>query len=221
MLSFADIQYFDAKDDVAIQYRQLPHWSQAGTLCFITWRTDDSIPAPVLANWMAERTRWLHQHGINPAEGGWRKRLADLPPDTRAEYHRRFTNRWNEWLDDCHGECVLKRPELSEIVAKSLWHFHTDRYLLTDYVVMPTHVHVLAAFTDEDTMLLQCESWKRYTATNINRALGRKGRFWQEDAFDHLVRSELHFQWFRRYIAENPIQARLAEGEYRHESLSK
>jgi putative transposase len=81
---------------------------------------------------------------------------------------------------------------------------------------MPNHVHLLAAFPDEEAMLAQCESWKHYTATQINRRLGENGRFWQQDGFDHLVRSEEQWEYLRRYIAANPARARLSEGEYLH-----
>ena len=70
---------------------------------------------------------------------------------------------------------------------------------------MPNHVHVLAAFPTEEAMLEQCESWKRFTARQINRLLNRRGRFWQQDVFDHLVRSPEEFERLRAYIAENPI----------------
>ncbi len=81
---------------------------------------------------------------------------------------------------------------------------------------MPNHVHVIAAFRDEEAMLTQCESWKRFTATRINRLLGRRGRFWQQEDFDHLIRSPEQFLRLRRYIAENPSCARLAKAEYLH-----
>ena len=83
--------------------------------------------------------------------------------------------------------CALRQTELAKIVADSLRHFDGDRYALLDFVVMPNHVHLLATFPDKASMLEQCESWKHFTATRINRRLGTKGRFWQQDAFDHLV----------------------------------
>ena len=67
-------------------------------------------------------------------------------------------------------------------------------------------------------MLKQCESWKRFTSTQINRLLRRTGRFWQADAFDHLVRSEAQFDYLRSYIAENPRRANLKPNEYFHYS---
>ena len=87
-------------------------------------------------------------------------------------------------------------------------------YDLEAFVVMPNHVHVLAAFVDEQGMLDQCESWKRFTSVRINRVTGKRGRFWQQDGFDHLVRSIEHLEAFRRYIELNPMKAKLKTGEY-------
>jgi len=208
------IQFFEPKEEFAVFDRRLPHWSQAGTIVFITWRTWDSIPQPVLEHWLAERAVWLQRHGINPEAEDWQRRLCSLGPESVHEFKAKVSDRWNDDLDGCRGACVLRRPELASMIAESLRHFDGERYELTDFVIMPNHVHFLAAFPDEASMLEQCESWKRFTATKINRALGRKGRFWQQDDFDHLVRSLEQFEHFRRYIAENPHRVHLPAGEY-------
>jgi type I restriction enzyme R subunit len=216
--TLAEVQFFDIQQDFAVHMRHLPHWSQAGTLCFITWRAQDSIPTEFVNRWHRERADWLQRQGIHIAKANWRQRLSELSPELQCTYHRLFTDRWNEWLDSGFGAAVLRDHKLAEIVGKSLMHFDGDRYLMTDYVVMPTHVHVLAAFPNEDAMLLQCESWKHFTATQINRLIGSKGRFWQEDEFDHLVRNEMQYQHFRKYIATNPAAANLRHGEFLHYS---
>jgi putative transposase len=213
------IQVFDPKEDYAVFTRRLPHWSQAGTVCFITWRTWDSIPEQVLKGWLAERDAWLTEHGIDPTRENWRAKLQTLNSKLLQEFQLQLSDRWNEHLDACDGECVLQRPEFSREVASSLRHFNGDRYELTDFVVMPNHVHLLAAFPDEESMLKQCESWKRFTATKINSALNRKGRFWQQEDFDHLVRSLDQFEYLRRYIADNPRRARLKQREFIHWSV--
>ena len=105
-LTLADLQFFDARDDVAVQYRNLPHWSQAGTICFITWRTMDSLPRAVVEPWVRERAAWLRRHDLDPVYPGWRKKLLALPRETQLEYHHQFTSRWNDWLADCGGACV-------------------------------------------------------------------------------------------------------------------
>lgn len=212
---------FDPGEDVEISSRNLPHWEQAGKTYFITFRTEDSLPRAVIDAWHQERDEWLNRHGIYRSASlrdanAWRAAFACLPAPTRREFHERFTEKFHRLLDDCHGECVLRSPELAQIVADSLLHFDGDRYEIGDFVVMPNHVHLLVQFLGSVKMKIQCESWKHFTATQINRKLGRKGYFWQGESFDHLVRNPEQFDGLRRYIAENPEQAKLREGEYLH-----
>jgi putative transposase len=161
----------------------------------------------VLEVWLRERAEFLKRHGIDIHHPDWREGFEKLPQVVQSSFHEFISDRWQAQLDQCYGQCVLARQELADIVANSLLYFDNDRYLLTDYVVMPNHVHIIAAFPSEDAMLEQCESWKHFTATKINRILGRKGRFWQQDGFDHLVRSLEQFDYLRRYIADNPKRA--------------
>jgi type I restriction enzyme R subunit len=139
--------------------------------------------------------------------------LQRLEPKTQREFFQHFSTRWHDELDAGHGECVLRQPKLAKIVADSLRKFDGDRYELTDFVVMPNHVHLLAAFPDDAAMLKQCENWKHWQATQINRAIGGSHRFWQQDGFDHLIQSSEQFDHLRRYIANNPQKARLSAGE--------
>jgi type I restriction enzyme R subunit len=81
---------------------------------------------------------------------------------------------------------------------------------------MPNHVHLLVCLLGSTEIESQCRSWKRFTAGAINRALERRGRFWQEESFDHLVRTPEQFAYFQRYIADNPRKAALPAGEYLH-----
>jgi putative transposase len=216
MMHVNAIRTFDRDAEFLIAERRLPHWSQAGTLTFITWRTNDSIPASVLRQWRVERCRWLRAHQIDADRPDWRIQLATMDRNVQDEFRRLFSDRWHDALDAGHGDCVLRNPELAEIVANSLKHFDGERYVLTDFVVMPNHVHLLAAFENETAMLAQCESWKHFTAAQMNRWLGRKGRFWEQDGFDHLVRSPEAFAYLRQYIAENPQRARLAATDFIH-----
>jgi len=122
----------------------------------------------------------------------------------------------DRFLDQGFGACKLSDPRCSRIVLDSLCKFDTERYFLTDAVVMPNHVHFLCAFADEEKFLSQCTEWKRYTGRQINRLLSRSGEFWQVDQYDHLIRSPEQFEHYRRYIANNPVNARLPSGSFLH-----
>ncbi|MFO0789771.1 MAG: transposase [Pirellulales bacterium] len=209
------MQFFDPKQDHTVVWKRLPHWAQAGTLCFITWRTADSLPVDVRRRLADERAKVLSDVGLNVA-GDWRRELTKLPVQERDSVQWKLFAAWDGELDRAAGECVLKRPELSLIVANSLLHFDGQRHELTDFVVMPNHVHLLVAFHEEEMLAKQCASWKRFTSRDIHQALARHGEFWQVDQFDHLVRSEEEFLHYRQYIADNPIKAGLAVEFYRH-----
>lgn len=208
------LQFFDPKEEHTIAWKSLPHWAQAGTLCFVTWRTVDSLPAAVIARLAEERRQLLQSFGLNP-DGNWRRELSKLPAADRRRVRWLLFAAWDGQLDRGAGACALAQPELSLIVAKCLLHFDGKRYELTDFVVMPNHVHLLVAFREEDMLLRQCGSWKRFTSRQINTALGLRGEFWQVEQFDHLVRSEEEFDRYRKYIADNPRKAQLRDGSYR------
>ncbi|HET6575320.1 MAG TPA: transposase [Fimbriiglobus sp.] len=210
--------FFDPATEVKVVEGRLPHWSQHGVVCFITWRTWDSMPADVLAGWLAERNTWLRCHHIDPESADLAALVERLPSDLRHTFRQFVSNRWEETLDRCHGTCVLRRPDYARIVADSLLFFDSERYLMTDFVVMPNHVHLLVAFPDADRMCKQCESWKHYTAVRLNKLLRRTGRFWETESFDHLVRSEEQFDYLRQYIADNPSRSALKPGEFIHYS---
>jgi len=190
-----------------------PHWSQPGAVVFITFRTADSIPAEVIERWDREKERWLRQRGKDTGEH-WSTIVPTLTARERFDFHKQFNRCREEFLDSCHGRCLLRRPELARIVADSLLHFDGQRYLMGDFVVMPNHVHMLAVFSSPDALKNQCDSWLHDTAFRIHQEIGEKGKFWQQEPFDHLVRSPEQYDYLRQYIADNPYNAGLKPGEY-------
>ncbi len=209
----AEFQFFNPAEKVTITQGRLPHWDQVHSTYFITWRTADSIPRDIWLRWREERDNWLLAHDINPSSKDWRFDFEMLDDVARDDF-RQFARTLENALDGCHGECVLRDPQAAWCVAEALHHFDGSRYLLGDYVVMPNHVHLLVGGLDRGAMLKQVESWKKWTALQINRSLQRKGRFWQDESFDHLVRNEASFGRFRAYIARNPVVARLRPSDF-------
>jgi putative transposase len=204
-------ELFDPQGEVRITLGNLPHWYQPGATCFVTFRTADSLPRDVADQWHRRRRDWLERHGIDPHMPRWNAALRGLPENVQSEFHATFSREFLEHLDKGHGACVLRRRELAQIVADSLRHFDGQRYLLGDFVVMPNHVHLLVMPLGDTDIQAQCSSWKRFTATQINRVLQQTGEFWQTESFDHLVRSAAQFERIQRYIAENgppPASAR-------------
>ena len=107
---------FDPAAELLIYEHCRPHWSQAGAVVFITFRTHDSIPREVVERWDREKQEWLRQRGED-AGTHWSVMVRELSETDRAEFQKTFNRCREAFLDSCHGRCLLKRPELSKIVA--------------------------------------------------------------------------------------------------------
>ena len=207
-------ELFDPQGDVRITAGNLPHWYQPDVTYFVTFRTEDSLPNDVADLWHRRRDDWLRRHQVNPTNPRWKALFERLPREEQIEFHHKFTTEYLSLLDKGWGECVLMRRELASFVSNSLEHFDGQRYRLGDFIVMPNHVHLLVCLLGSTEIEKQCYSWKKFSAGKINSALGRQGRFWQEESFDHLVRGPNQFERFRDYIATNGERAGLDPGSY-------
>ncbi|HEY1170914.1 MAG TPA: primosomal protein N' [Verrucomicrobiae bacterium] len=192
--------FFDPKAEKGGHRGALPHWRQGAKLYFVTFRLEDSVAQQQLQVWQEEKTVWESFH-----PKPWSEK-------TQAEYSRRFTSRMEDLLDAGYGSCALAESRVGEVVENALKHFDGDRYSLGDYVVMPNHVHVLLQPGDGVELSDILYSWKSFTAKEINRILNRKGMFWRDESFDHIVRSGAQWAKFKRYIQDNPVKARLKSG---------
>jgi REP element-mobilizing transposase RayT len=76
---------------------------------------------------------------------------------------------------------------------------------------MPNHVHVLFTVLSLASLGDIVSSWKRFTARQANRQLGRSGAFWQTEYWDRFIRNERHFAAAESYIDQNPVKAGLVE----------
>ena len=205
--------FFDPRAEFGITRHSRPHWSQSGAVVFITFRTHDSIPRELYQRWEQDKRTWLQEHGYQ-SSADLKQTLTQLTRHDLACFRRRFERLKEDCADEGLGPCLLRQAELRQFVTESLLHFDGQRYHLGDFVVMPNHVHLLAAFADEQVMRKQLASWLHWTAHQINQRTGRRGSFWQEEPFDHLVRSAAQYDYLQQYIANNPAKAGLAAGEF-------
>lgn len=206
-----DFQSFSPHRAFRNYERNLPHWRQPGATYFLTFRLQDSLPQSVIDELEIERKAWrqriAHELAIN---GG---QLSATTSDDYEAFLVRRCRRIESVMDEGHGACVLKRPNIREIVDAALLHFHGERCEMHAFVVMPNHVHLavkpLGDWQAEDLL----HSWKRFTAREINKRLGTTGQLWQEDTWNRIVRDETHWHKVMRYIVRNPAKAKLWNGE--------
>ena len=161
--------------------RRLPHWDIVGEPLFVTFRLHGSLPA----------------NRVFPPE-----RLTTSGHAFRA---------MDRLLDaGISGPLFLQRPEMAGLVESALHdgqdRFH--RYELHAFVVMPNHVHMLV--TPSVISVQWLGPLKGFTGHQANHVLGTHGTpFWQDESYDHLVRSAVEFERIRTYIELNPVTAGL------------
>jgi REP element-mobilizing transposase RayT len=160
--------------------RHLPHWIPEGSDIFVTWRLAGSPPP--------------HAE-ILPAEA-W-SRTAFL--------------RSTDSLDSVrYGPMWLEDPRIAGVVANALLYGAARRrfYRLDAWVIMPNHVH--AIFRPRAAMPEILRWLKGRTGRVANELLGRTGKpFWQDESFDHWVRTDGELQELIEYVEDNPVKAGL------------
>jgi len=163
-------------------------------ILFITFRLAGSIPQSKLSSWSREKAQWLRD---NPEPHN------DLK---QAEYYKEFSARLQKWLDAGEGPMLFRDPALREIVETALLFFDGERYLLDECVVAGNHVHALLVVKAGFELAGILHSWKSFTAKKILGKLREQERqipessVWQQESWDHLVRSEASLKKFRLYI---------------------
>ncbi len=181
---------------------QLPHWEAKDAVYFVTFRLADSLPQSALQVFEAERADIL----ATAKEQG-----RDISPTEQRRLEKLFSERIEAHLDAGAGACHLAKRGVAKMVAEALRHFDGSRYRLFAWCVMPNHVHVVFQPLRGHGLADILHSWKSFTAKQANRLLGTRGEFWQREYYDHLVRDEDDFAHVVRYVAENPLKAKLRD----------
>jgi REP element-mobilizing transposase RayT len=177
--------FLDPSEEIKKHGSKLPHWQQDGVMQFVTFRLGDSLPHTQLAEWMESRKIFLEQ---NPKP--WTEK-------SEFEFHRRFTQRFEEWLDAGAGSCLFRQPEARELMEGILMKFQGERYIHESWVIMPNHLHLL--FKPLAPMEKLIQAWK----STFSHRYGQ-GSIWQERYRDTLIRDPKHFANCVRYIRRNP-----------------
>lgn len=165
----------------------LPHFDAGEVFQSITFRLCDSMPQRLLEKWKRE--------------------LACEVDD----FEDRLRYRIEAYRDQGYGACYLLDHRIAKMVQSALLHFDGERYRLSSWVVMPNHVHALAAPCLGFSVSSIMHSIKSFTSQEANKILGRNGRFWFEDYFDRYVRNAKHFENAVNYIESNPVRAGLCK----------
>jgi REP element-mobilizing transposase RayT len=111
--------------------------------------------------------------------------------------------------DQGRGACLLRQPEVAQIVENALLFFDGERYRLLAWAIMPNHVHVMVEQIGGFPLGGVVHSWKSFTAKEINKFQRSSGPVWAPDYHDRFIRNADHYERALQYIEQNPVKAGL------------
>ena len=142
-----------------------------------------------------------------------RRAIATLLKRKRYDAYKLQFKRWDDFLDTnlLNEPYWLKQAPLALLNSDAIHFYNGKRYQLLAFCIMPNHIHLLFNLLPGAPVLSKVmQDLKKYTAVHGNRLLGRTGRFWETESYDHIVRDS-EFERILMYILNNPVKAGLVQ----------
>ena len=110
-------------------------------------------------------------------------------------------------------------PLQKDCVFNAIRFLDSKKYELFAVVVLNEHVHMIINPINALPKIMH--SIKSFSAHQINKISDRKGKVWQDENYDRVIRDEEEFLEKLGYIANNPMKANLsrAYGDYKWLSI--
>ena len=158
------------------------------------------------------RTRVSEPHGLCMS--------LRIPLDRMYEYRRMLPHYQKPGKAVFVTFCKVSRepfpPKARDAVLQHCLYDNGKRFQLHAAVVMPDHVHLLL------TPLCDKKGWpyglpgilkliKGASARSVNKLVGVFGPVWQEESFDHVLRSHESLEEKLKYIRQNPVRRGLGK----------
>lgn len=196
--------------------RKLPHFDHEGATFFVTFRLENSIPAPIARDLKRQRTAAIAA-----------LKNADVQDKQQQLYdiEKTYFLRFEALLDHpTYGDRYLNEPEYAKVLIDILKEYDGRFYHLDAYCIMPNHVHLLLdtsvqlnedGFPPEDYQYLKdiMRRIKSKSAVFLNRLRHTRGQIWEEESYDRYIRNKQHRDYVENYIIQNPIKAHLGSVE--------
>jgi REP element-mobilizing transposase RayT len=186
--------------------RNLPHYHPKHATFSIVFRLAGSLPKSVIDRLKEEHAKHVRfLLGISNE----RKRREMI-----LEYRSTHFEEFDSLLDTAsNGPYWLREEPVAQVVADSIRFRGEKKYELLCYCIMPNHVHLIIKDVERSAAPLYkvLQSLKSYTSRQSNLLLQREGAFWQEESYDHVVRTGEELERTIWYVLHNPAKAGLVD----------
>jgi len=107
-------------------------------------------------------------------------------------------------------------PQARTAVLDCIKKAHRKTLAIEIAVVMPEHVHIIGwPLRGEDGFPISIPEFmkglKSASAHGVNRELKRKGRVWQRESFDYVLRKDESVEKKIEYVRQNPVRRGLVK----------
>jgi len=140
-----------------------------------------------------------------PAKARYRRNLPHLQAESRSIF-----------VTFCTFERWVLPKAVRDLVVHHCLYDHRRKLDMHGFVVMPDHVHLIftprvdsAGATFGLAEILH--GLKGASAHSINKRLRRRGRVWQDESWDHMLRHDESVETKVQYICENPVRSGLVQ----------
>ena len=140
-----------------------------------------------------------------PARAAYKRNLPHIQAEDKGFFITFAT--WKRWE---------LPPAARDLVLTHCLHDHSTKFQLHGTVVMPEHVHmVFTPLRDRNGEVFGLaeilSGIKGASAHNVNKLLHRKGHVWQDESFDHILRTNESVSAKVDYICQNPVRKGLVQ----------
>lgn len=168
----------------------LPHWQPLEGTFFITYRLYGSIPKPVMEElkfaYEVAKEKVEEEHALEVLKvadqmtSEMKAKLVGVLEKKRYDEHKRSFKKFDDFLDSrlLNEPHWLKQPGIAEFEAANIQHYAERYFQLHAFCIMANHVHLLLKMNPGAPVLWKVlQDMKKYSGRQINRLLGRQGKF--------------------------------------------
>ena len=190
--------------------RNLPHWQEPGAEYFVTFRLAGTLPKELILELQNQRKAISSKFGAD-------RKIPRVTHRLEAVFFKKY-----EYLLDgsSYGPDWLKEEKVVSIVKEAIHYRDQKEYDLYAFCIMSNHVHMVfkdlaspksSIVKDHFPVTEMLKNLKSYTGLQANRELGRKGSFWHEESYDHMIRNDESLERIISYTINNPVKVNLVK----------
>lgn len=183
-----------------------PHWELKDAIYHVSFRLDDSLPQYKLQELLRERQR-IKENILNDK--------SNLSAYDIMKIDHFYSAQVEYFIDSGYGSSIFRDSGNAEIMRDVLMTKRNDEYDLYAWCIMPNHIHVLFSLLSEHHLSKVVAEWKSCAAHMLNKRMNRKGRLWNVDYFNRIIRTYDDYCSTKEYIWKNPEKAGLYDWPWR------